>query len=353
MEQRESGLDLVRCLALLFVVSFHGFLNNGYYYAPQVGFSMWLAGSARWLSTSCIGLFLMLTGYLKSPRTGLWDCWRSGVPVLAGYLLAAAVSIPLRQFALGEARSLGDWIGKLFGFSAVYYGWYVGMFLGLTLLSPFVNRGLERLNDRELLALAGVLLVLTALPGAFPGARLPRDWRSLYPLSDYVLGAIVRRRKPKLRPWIGLTAALGLAAALGGATVLSTDGPLKEAVTWEFADLWITALAALLFLSLYRLRLPAPLARVLRFAAGGCYGGYLLSYLLDAWCYRLLPQWRNPAEYGKLFLCITVPIFLLSVLAGRALEGAAARLTAGVRCKDRTRSEAPAHSGPRSPRPGW
>lgn len=337
MKEREPGLDLVRCLALLLVVSFHGFLNNGYYYAPQVGARMWLAGSARWLSTGCIGLFLMLTGYLKSGRTGLRDCWRSGLPALAGYLLAAAVSVPLRQFALGEAQSLGVWITKLLNFSAVYYGWYVGMFLGLTLLMPFLNRGLERLTDRELLALMGALLVLSALPGAFPGVSLPRDWRSLYPVSYYVMGAAVRRFQPEPRPWLCLAGAGAAAALLGGATVLSTDGALKDALTWEFADLWIVLMAALLFAGLYRLRPPALLARMLRFAAGGCYGGYLLSYLLDAWCYRLLPRWHTPSGYGRLFLCVTVPIYFLSILAGRVLEAGAARLTACVRCRGRTR----------------
>ena len=50
MPKREPGLDLLRCIALLFVVTFHSFLNNGYYSESQVGISMWLAGSFRWLS---------------------------------------------------------------------------------------------------------------------------------------------------------------------------------------------------------------------------------------------------------------------------------------------------------------
>lgn len=54
MSKREPGLDLLRCIALLFVVTFHSFLNNGYYSESQVGISMWLAGSFRWLSVSCM-----------------------------------------------------------------------------------------------------------------------------------------------------------------------------------------------------------------------------------------------------------------------------------------------------------
>ena len=54
MPKREPGLDLLRCIAFLFVVTFHSFLNNGYYSEPQTGVAMWLAGSFRChIGTAC------------------------------------------------------------------------------------------------------------------------------------------------------------------------------------------------------------------------------------------------------------------------------------------------------------
>ena len=153
MPKREPALDLLRCTAFIFVVTFHSFLNNGYYFAPQVGISMWLAGSFRWLSVSCIGLYLMLTGYLKSHRTDAKACYRGLPPVLLGYLLAAMISIPIRHFVFEDVQSLRIWCERLFNFSAVSYGWYVEMYIGLVLLMPFVNMVLERLRDtKKLLA---------------------------------------------------------------------------------------------------------------------------------------------------------------------------------------------------------
>lgn len=56
MSKREPGPDLIRCLAFFFVVLFHSFLNNGYYYEPQAGAAMWVwavfDGSARQI-TAC------------------------------------------------------------------------------------------------------------------------------------------------------------------------------------------------------------------------------------------------------------------------------------------------------------
>lgn len=320
MSERQSGLDVLRCLALLFVVTFHYFLNNGYYYEPQKGYAMWLAGSFRWLSVSCIGLFLLLTGYLKSEQTEIGRCWRGLFPVLAGYLLAAVISIPVRHFLLGDRQTLGMWITALFGFRGVYYGWYVEMYVGLMLLIPFLNRLLLLLDTKGLLLFAGTLLVMTALPGATSLVILPDYWRSFYPVTYYVLGTMIRRLQPKIHPAVSLCGATAMALLLGTATVLSTDGQLSESAVWEFPDIWITVISVLLFLSFYRWKLPAWAAKLAAWGAGGCYGGYLLSYLLDAWCYQLAPQWKNPQGYGKLFFLITVPIFLVSVVAGRLLE---------------------------------
>ena len=333
LENRESGLDLLRVVALLFIVKFHSYLNNGYYYEAQMGIPMLLAGSFRWLSTCCVGLFLMLTGYLKSDRTGIKDCYRALVPVLLGYPIAAAISIPVRHFVFGDRQSLAIWLKRLFGFSAVYYGWYVGMYLGLTMLSPFLDLLLRQLREeKQLLGFTAVSLFLTALPGATPLPVAPDFWRRMYPLTYYVLGAVIRRLQPKVRSWPAALAAILLAVALGAATLLSTDRKLGDAFTQEFADLWITAITVCTFLTLYRLRLPSGWQKVFRFAAGGCYGGYLLSHLLDAWCYRCFPQWQTPAQYPKLFFTVSVPIFLTSLLAGKTLQcGVSALLHIGRR----------------------
>lgn len=347
MNKRESGLDLLRCLAFLFVVIFHSFLNNGYYHQPQVGVFMWLAGSFRWLSVSCIGLFLMLTGYLKSQKTDFKSCYRGLIPVLLGYFIAAVISIPVRHFVFHDVQSFATWCGRLIRFGGVYYGWYVEMYLGLALLIPFVNLALSRQQStRSLLCFAAVMLFLTALPGTTPRLIFPDYWRITYPITYYILGAIVRRLQPKINPWLGIVGALGISALLGSATVLSTDGTISEALVWEFPDLWIVCIVLCLFVALYRVRIPSFISRLLAFAAGGCYGGYLLSHLLDNWCYRLIPDWRTPEKYGLLFLCITIPIFLISILLGVPLEKMAKWLSAlGARLWNRCTKKQSEYSG--------
>ena len=141
---------------------------------------------------------------------------------------------------------------------------------------------------------------------------------------------IVRRTQPKINPWLGIVGALMVSAILGAATVLSTDSKLSEALTWEFPDLWIAFIVVCLFVALYRVRIPSSIGRMLAFGASGCYGGYLLSHLFDAWCYNLVPGWKSPDRYVLSFFCITLPIFVISILLGVLLERIS-RLSASLR----------------------
>lgn len=321
MEKRSSSLDLLRCVAFLLVVVFHSFLNNAYYAWPQTGIAMWIAGSFRWLSVSCIGLFLMLTGYLKSGKTDIKSCYRALGPIILGYLVASAISIPVRHFMMDDVQTLREWFKRLINFNASYYGWYVEMYIGLVLLIPFVNLALERIQStRTLLIFGAVLLCLTAIPGATPKEIAPDYWRKCYPITYYVLGAIVRRTQPKLSVWIGIGAALAMAFLMGTVTILSTDGTIKAAWGWEFQDLWTVFMVVCIFLALYRVKVPSCLGRILAFGASGCYGGYLLSHLLDSQCYLLIPQWKHPRYYALSFLFITIPIYIVSILMGVLLE---------------------------------
>jgi hypothetical protein len=54
----------------------------------------------------------------------------------------------------------------------------------------------------------------------------------------------------------------------------------------------------------------------------------LLSRLFDVWVYSAAPaSWRQPERYWLCFVAITIPIFLISILAGKAVHTLAVKLT--------------------------
>lgn len=326
MEHRESGIDLFRCLGLLFVTGLHAFLYNGFYSEIQAGPAMWAANSFRWLFSGCNGMFMLLTGYLKSAKPLNRSYFRGLLSVLTGYFLTWAISAPIRFFLLDEQDPLPVWINRLFLFDS--YGWYIEMYIGLILISPMVNLALDQLSGKQLLYPAIVMPVLTALPWLTPLHLLPDYWTSLYPLTYYVLGAVIRRLDLHLPCRIGLIGALVTAALMGTLSLISAHGQ-------TFTDGFIqggnggfltTIMVTLLFLGVYRLPVGPKLQGLLKWLSGGVFEGYLLSRLLDVWIYDLVPQWHDPRYYPLIFICVTIPVFLLSAVAGKAVHTLTAML---------------------------
>lgn len=320
MTKREPGLDLLRCFATLLVVSAHAFMSNGYTVRPQVGAAMWIAGSFQLMGRCSVGIFLLLTGYLQSHKTDWRSCYRGLSSVLLGYLLVSAISIPIRHFVFGDVQTLSTWMQRLFGYNGAYYGWYVEMYVGLTLLTPFLNVGLKQMSNRQLFGFSAVLLFLSSLPGLTPWIVVPNFYQYLYPISFYVLGAIFRRVQPKINPLLGLGAALASALLMGAGTVLSTDGKFQDAITWSFGDLGMVIVSVGLFIGMYRAKLSPRLSKFFAFAATGSYGAYMLSHLLDAQFYRFVVPWRREGRFLLIFLCVTVPIYLASMVMGIGLD---------------------------------
>lgn len=327
--KREPGIDLVRVLGLFFVNGIHFFLKNGFYGVEQIGFTVWGANCFRWLFFSCNGLFLLLTGYLKSTKPFTKDYYKGLLPILAGYTLTCLITYPIRHFALGETLSIFQWIGNFLTFSN--YSWYLEMYLGLILFSPVLNLALAQIKeDRTLLTITGVMVVLTALPSITAINLIPDYWVSFYPVTFYMIGAAIRRTQPEIKLWQGSLATMLVVMFMAWVSLISTDKAFSSGFTQSNGGFWNTVVATLVFLTFYRVKIPERAGKVLAWLSAGVLEGYLLSIVLDRSLYAAFPQWHSPEHYPVLFLCATVPIFLISVTAGRGVHA----LSVGI-CRKR------------------
>lgn len=330
MEKRETGIDLFRCLGFLFVTGLHAFLYNGFYSQPQTGLAMWAANSFRWLFFGCNGMFMLLTGYLKSTKPLDKRYYKGLITVLVGYVLTCVISYPIRYFLIGEKDSLLTWLERFVGFSN--YAWYIEMYIGLILISPVINLVLQRLTTpRQLLWLLGTMVVLSTLPTITPLNLLPDYWTGLYPITYYVIGAVIRRLRPNIPGWAGLLGAAVTAGAMGLITLATANGgSFSDGLSLGgYGGFLPTVTVTCLFLGVYRLKTGPRLHKLLAWLAGGVLEGYILSRLFDVWVYGKVSAWHTPEKYILIFLCITIPVFLLSVTAGRYVHKLAQLLTGG------------------------
>ena len=332
--ERESGVDLFRLLGLLFVNALHAFLYNGFYYEPQTGVAIWAADSFRWLFFGCNGMFMLLTGYLKTTKPWNLKYYRGLLAVLVGYALTCVISYPIRYFLLGEKDGWIEWAKRFCTFSN--YAWYVEMYIGLILLSPILNLALNSMQTpRQIWLLTGSVVLVTILPTVTSVGLLPDWWVGLYPLGYYMIGAAIRRTKPKIPAAAGLIGAILCAAGMGLASLVSANG--KDFTTGVglggYGGFWPTLMVTCLFLGVYRFRAGRRTAKVLSFCAAGVFEGYILSRLLDVWIYDTVKLWHSPEHYILIFLCITIPVFLLSMLTGRLVHSVSAWITAPRKIK--------------------
>ena len=262
---------------------------------------------------------MLLTGYLKCEKPFSKSYYRSLLPILVGYGLTCLVSFPIRHFLQGEQKSLSQWLELAVTFGN--YAWYIEMYIGLLLISPFINLALGQLKEpKQLYWAAGTMFLVSALPSITAINLIPDYWTSLYPVTYYVIGAVIRKLQPNFKSWIPLALGAGFSMLLGLLTLITTDGGASDGFGQGYGGFWVTIIITFVFLGLYRVKIGQRAEKVLAWLSGGAFEGYILSRLLDTWVYKLFPQWHSPEYYPLLFLCVTVPIFIVSVLAGKALH---------------------------------
>ena len=216
--QRICGLDLIRVCAIFFVIAGHFFsLNTNFRNVPFIGYSMFVQSIMMTIFSLGVPLFIMLTGYLNINKTPTKKYYTGMIRVLVAYIIFSIATIAFRKFYLGENLSLVQWTLKIFNYSAIPYAWYIEMWIGLALLSPFLNYLWKAIPSlKKKLLLIASLFVMTSLPDLcnrygmyiFPAYFA----KACYPLMFYFIGTFIREYQPIIKTRIGLLVVLTTAS---------------------------------------------------------------------------------------------------------------------------------------------
>lgn len=179
-------LDLLRCLAILLVITLHTtmpILNNAGYYGTRVWYLCMLQN--EW-SRVGVPLFLMLSGYLLLRDSRTLDVTSFYKIRLPRILIPLAVWNLI--YCLGHARregvasALKTYWDTLLVNGSKYHFWYIYTLLGLYLLAPFLKRIVDHTTTKEQIILLTLIL--------FPGALRPLFNMSL-PLYLYLFDPLI------------------------------------------------------------------------------------------------------------------------------------------------------------------
>ena len=280
---------------------------------------MFIQGMGRTLFCINVPLFLILTGYLNLWKKISKKYDKGCVPVLLSYLVISLVTIAVRETITDTHLSPISWILQITDFSAIPYAWYIEMWIGLFLLTPFLNilwKNIETRRHKHILILT--LYLLCALPDFFNryGVSLvPGYWEAIYPCAFYFMGAYIREFHPRI-PSGRLLAFIILCCLINPVfnTLLISNHSMIQ-LAGDGNGIIGMPLAAAVFLLLNRIDVESEwLTALLKSISTVSLDMYLISYVFDLITYRYFIShfYVDQGQFGIYFLAIVPLVFIQS-----------------------------------------
>ncbi len=319
-KERNLNLDLIRCVALLMVPIMHSLDHTGLYDQQLYGAANQSMIAVKTLFTTCIPLYVMLSGFLNNRKALSARYYLGLIRILGVYLICGIACLAFEQCSGIAHRSPAEMVSALVNFSCCDYTWYIMMYFGLFLMIPFLNMAYHGLTTRkQKLILVATFIALSVLPSLLNlyFQLYSLWWTRLYPLCYYFTGAYLSEYMPKAKPGKWAAALLAFLAAYSVFFYFHHDAN-GAALIGVYQDTFpVYILSVLLFVTLFHLPLgtvPGPVAALLRKVSDLTLPAYLLTWITDSLIYpRLMAAvTAGPARYP--WLLLTVPLSLISAL---------------------------------------
>lgn len=333
---RHTGLDIIRCIALVCVLSSHSLLYNDFYSEIVDGNTMLILVIMRSCCLICVPLFIMLTGYLSQSKTITGKYYFKLNRVLFIYVMASLFCGFYEKWILHTGTTIPRILLRILAFRSAPYSWYIEMYIGLFLIIPFLNilyDGLITKRNKKILVLT--FLILTTLPSIMniycisgldwwlkPSTRndyfpiVPAWWQGVYPITYYYLGKYMRefpQNKPYFKTIISIFIVFLFAGLFNyyrsyGSTFIS--GPWQN--NGSFLLTCQSVLVFSLFANINYSKMCTALKRLFAVVSDLSLGAYLTSWIFDRWLYWELTE-AVPDMAQQLYY---LPVVILIVLIG-------------------------------------
>lgn len=201
-KEYQYGLDTVRFLAMYLVVSvhatsFHYFLNT-----KLETFVLFLCGMHRYISYTCCPLFMILTGYLNKEKKVTLAYYSKLINTIFEYLLCSFIVMIFRIKYQKEKLSNEQILNGFFGFYNAPYAWYVNLYVGYFLISPFLNILYNNLHSsKHKYSLIAISIIVFSLPSTY----YRFGWGyflNAYAIMYYFIGCFIKDYQPKVKKFL-------------------------------------------------------------------------------------------------------------------------------------------------------
>lgn len=338
--KRSMNMDIIRCIALFFVLAVHFCTHCGIYDAGYTGFAAFFTDMLRTLYVPALALFIMLNGFFQYRRKLSSSYYLGILRLYEMYVLTSILNLLYTRFYIGQPMSLRDMFSALVNFTASEYSWYVLLYNGLFLLIPFLNLSYNHIENRghkRILILS--LFFVSALPFSFLNAFVSLNaywWQRIWPLMFYFMGAYFGEYRPKVSAKKSGAVFFAVLLVFSGYNYIfyNINSPLYGIATKSFLytheGLQNAVLTPLLFLWVMNIdmeRWPSFIGRISATVAKYSYGAFLFSSITDSFVYIWLNRFVPNVGVRYFFFPIALPIsyagaVLLSYLGDKIVNQA-------------------------------
>ncbi len=324
---RNTGLDIIRSFAILFVIAGHFLMNTSFNSGIFEGYSLFIQATAKMLFIIGVPLFIILTGYLNTNKPISKQYYRGGLRVITSYLLFSVITILFRRYCLHEHLSWIQWGLKILDFSAIPYAWYIEMWTGLFLFTPFLNLLYRAIpTQKQKVSWIIILFAMTAIPDLFNryGLHLvPGFWQTCYPLLFFFVGCYIKEYQLNIKPlygW-GIIVVCCLINPVFNKLFIHDHSLIQ--ITGGPFGVFGTMIAVLFFLLVYQWEIHIPLLnKALAKVSLLSLDIYLCCYIFDAVYYPWFKEhyFVNQSQFGIYFFVIVPLVFISSLVLAQIKE---------------------------------
>lgn len=283
---RNYGIDLLRLVAMFYIVALHILLQGGAMYATSKGSMTYY--TAHYLEILIYGganIFALISGYVGVSSTEKPVKFSSYLQLwfeVVFYGIAAMIFYCLDGHA--AALTATDVYSVFFPvFSGSY--WYFSAYTGLFLFLPVLNAGIRGASKESLRNVFIAMFIIFAFLGQlFKWIAIGSGYSMLWLVILYILGAIMKKceigKKLRMIPAVTVIALLSLIGCIWKLSEAETAfGPItiENGFLTRYTSIIIVLIAILNVVIFANAKLPGWLVHVTKFAAPASFAVYLIN----------------------------------------------------------------------------
>lgn len=305
-EKRNYGIDMLRLVAMFFVV-IHHILGHGGVLKSVTGFNYVVASFIQITVLCAVDCYAIISGYVcyrDNDSHHYSKYFRFWIPVFL-----YSIGITIYFYCVSRGSVVGGDIVKSALPVTMYRYWYASAYTALFFLMPWINLFIRKITKKELNQLVFILFVIFSFYSTFSKMfedifGLKDGYNFVWLLFLYIIGAWIRRNriseKLKMRSWIILIIGCIIVTWLQ-----NMIGPVAKGVLVSYISFTIVLIAISLVAVFSQLHLNKHIIMGVRMFAPAAFGVYLIHdhylireiYMQDAFAWIagteawLIPVW--------------------------------------------------------------